>query len=500
MGFWKAAIAGVAVFSLAGIARAEPLVYDWTGFYLGANVGVSAGVTPITQTSTFLPAPPTPPGINNQSTHNLFGVIGGGQLGYNRQFGRFVVGIEGDIQASGQRSDQSCLTFCDFNFMAPAAVQFDDVQQRIPWFATVRPRVGYASGPVLFYVTGGVAIANIRTSYSTTEFTPFSGEASDTRAGAVAGAGIEAALIGNWTAKIEYLYLDFGNLTDTFIYGPAAFPAAFRSDVSGHVVDHIGRVGVNYRFGDPAAPALWWDPAPPPAPLITKGPVIAPVAYSWTGFYLGGNIGYGVGNDPAQENIFGLFGNSNQRFTLVPRGVLGGGQAGYNYQPVQRLVLGVEGDYQAADQRDTACFSWCPPVPLATPTTYSQSMNWFATARARAGVTAGPALFYVTGGGAWTRVNTTGTNLNSISAGGVTTIFTGTGSFADNLSGWTAGFGAEGAIAGRWTAKVEYLYMDFGSIAHQYPAAIPTNLADPNIHISTRIRDNVFRVGVNYHL
>jgi outer membrane immunogenic protein len=224
----QAAIAvAVATLSLpgaAGGARAADLpipvkaavwpdpVYNWTGFYLGANVGVSAGVTPITQTSTFVGALP-PPGVNNQSTHNLFGAIGGGQLGYNRQFGRFVVGIEGDMQASGQRSDPSCLTFCDFNFATPAAVQFDTVQQRIPWFATVRPRVGYASGPVLFYVTGGIAVANIRTSYSTTELATFSGQASDTRAGAVVGAGIEAALLGNWTAKIEYLYLDFGNVT-----------------------------------------------------------------------------------------------------------------------------------------------------------------------------------------------------------------------------------------------------------------------------------------------
>ena len=503
----KAAIATMAAaLSLAGSARAADLpvkapvwpaaVYDWTGFYLGANAGVSAGVTPITQTSRI---PPALPSVNNQSTDGPFGAIGGGQLGYNRQLGRFVVGIEGDMQASGQRSDPSCLTFCGFNFNNPANVQFDGVQQRIPWFATVRPRVGYASGPVLFYVTGGVAVANIRTSYNTTQLARFSGEASDTRAGAAVGAGIEAALIGNWTVKIEYLYLDFGNLTDTFLYGPAAFPTAIRSDVGGHVVDHLARVGVNYRFGDPAAPAIW-DPTPVPTALITKAAVLPPVAYSWTGFYVGGNVGYSVGNDPAREDIFGLFGNSNERFTLVPRGVLGGGQAGYNYQPISRLVLGVEGDYQLADQRDSACFSWCV-IPPNTPTTYSQSLNWFATARGRAGVTAGPALFYVTGGGAWTRVSTTGTQLNSITnINGVTTIFTGTGSFSDNLSGWTAGFGAEGAIAGRWTAKVEYLYMDFGSIAHQFPAAIPAGLADPNVHITTRVRDNVFRVGANYHL
>src|ERR1019366_1929426 len=83
-------------------------LYNWTGFYLGANAGVSAGVAPLTQTSAF---PPFPPSINNQSTHDAFGAIGGLQAGYNRQVGKVVWGLEGDVQLSGQRSDPSCLTF-----------------------------------------------------------------------------------------------------------------------------------------------------------------------------------------------------------------------------------------------------------------------------------------------------------------------------------------------------------------------------------------------------
>ena len=462
-------------------------VYDWTGFYLGGNAGVSAGVAPLTQTSAFVPFPPD---INNQSTHTAFGAIGGLQAGYNRQTGKVVWGIEGDVQVSGQRSDPSCLTFCDFNFAAPGAIQFDSIAQRIPWFATLRGRVGYAAGPTLFYLTAGAAFADIKTTYSTTELATFSGTVSNNRVGFVVGGGIEAALSGNWTAKIEYLYMDFGPTNANFPYSvpggglgpPGPFPIL--SQVFGNVSDHILRAGVNYRFGDPLrANAAMAAPIPP-------------TAYNWSGFYAGGNLGYGVGRNPAAENIFGLFGQSNEVFTLAPHGVVGGIQAGYNFMALNWLALGVEGDYQLSDQRDTACFSWCVG---GTPTIYSQSLHWFATARGRIGVATGPALFYLTGGGAWTTVGTTASQTNSITTIAGTTFFTGSGSFSDQKSGWTAGGGAEGALDGNWTVKVEYLYLDFGSIAHLYPAAIATNLADPNIHISTRVRDNIFRVGLNYH-
>jgi outer membrane immunogenic protein len=465
-------------------------VYNWTGFYLGGNAGVSAGVAPLTQTSAV---PPFPAGINNQSTHDAFGAVGGLQAGYNRQIGKVVWGIEGDVQLSGQRSDPSCLTFCDFNFQTPTQIQFDSVAQRIPWFATLRGRFGYAAGPTLFYLTAGAAFADIKTTYGTTELATFNGTISDRRAGLAVGGGIEAAVSGNWTARIEYLYLDFGSVNETFRYnapgggfGPPG-PIPIVSVVSGNVSDHILRAGVNYRFGDPLQAN---------AAMPSNAPLIPPAAYNWSGFYAGGNFGYGVGRDPTTENIFGVFGNGNQVFTLVPHGVAGGIQAGYNFMQLNWLALGIEADYQLSDQRDTACFSWCVG---GTPTTYSQSLRWFATARGRIGVAAGPALFYLTGGGAWTTVATTASQTNSITTIAGTTFFTGSGSFSDQKSGWVAGAGAEGALGGNWTAKIEYLYMDFGSIAHLYPAAIATNLADPNIHFSSKVRDNIFRAGLNYH-
>ena len=458
-------------------------IYNWSGFYIGANAGVSAGVTPIVQTTAF---PPFPPDVVNTSTHDPFGAIGGLQAGYNLQSSNWVLGIEGDVQLSGQRSDPTCLSFCSFNFQSPANVQFDSVNQRIPWFATLRGRIGFTSGPLLFYGTAGGAFADIHTSFSTTNVVHLSAEASDQRAGLAVGGGIEAALTGNWTAKVEYLYLDYGVVTDNFT--PPGFPSPL-TVVSGRVVDHVARAGVNYRFGAPV-------PVATAGLMPTKARPITPAVYDWNGIYIGGNLGYSVGRDAAHEDIFGLFGNGSQRFMLVPRGAVGGAQVGYNYVPTPWLLLGVEADYQLADQRNTACFTWC--IATSGSSTYSQSLDWFATARGRAGVVAGPALFYATAGGSWTKVSTTGTQVNTLTAGGVTTFFTSTGSFSDQRTGWAVGGGIEGAIGAGWTAKVEYLYLDFGTITNLFPST-GFNLADPNVHISTNIRDNVFRGGLNYH-
>jgi outer membrane immunogenic protein len=228
------------------------------------------------------------------------------------------------FRSRSQKSDPSCLTFCYFNFLTPANLQFYGVTQRIPWFATLRGRIGVNTGPLLFYATGGGALANIKTTYGTNELARFTGEAADRRVGLALGGGIEAMLTGNWTAKVEYLFLNSGVVSDTFTYQtPGGFgpPATAFSVVSGRVVDHVVRAGLNYRFGDPA-------PVAAPALMPTKAPPIAPVAYDWNGFYIGGNLGYSVGRDAASEDIFGLFGNSDERFMLVPRGAIGGGQIG----------------------------------------------------------------------------------------------------------------------------------------------------------------------------
>ena len=445
-------------------AYARGPVYDWTGFYAGVNVGYGAASDPVNMTFT----PATDGG--EHPTIAPDGFIGGGQLGYNFQAGRVVFGIEGDIQASAL-AQSICTNFCrpGFDF---------GVTQELPWFATVRGRVGYAAGPALFYGTAGAAFTSVRTSLTSVApgFPDVAGTFNDTKTGWAAGGGVEAMLGGHWTAKAEYLYMDFGAVTHA-IYparlGPA-FPTTFPIDIR----EHVFRVGLNYLFSDPASGAATARQSNAYAMMPT-----ALQAYRWSGFYVGGNLGAGVGHGPAEVGYVG--GTLHDQTNFAARALNGGLQAGVNWQ-VDRLVLGFEGDIQLNDQRQKDCFAFC--VPMNT-TTFETRLPWFSTLRARFGYAAGPLLVYGTAGAALGRVDT---NFQVFDTG----VFVAGGAFSETRSGWTAGAGVEGALSERWTAKAEYLYLDLGSVGH----AMLDNGSGDIDHFSTTIRDHIFRVGLNYRV
>src|SRR5690606_27219062 len=119
------------------------------------------------------------------------------QLGFNVQTGRFVWGLEGDLSWSD--IDGSVGNTTDFT-----------LDTDINWLATLRGRVGLASGPALFYVTGGFAFADVDTSYSIDN--DWSGSKSETKTGWTVGGGLELMLTQNWTMKAEYLYIDLGSI------------------------------------------------------------------------------------------------------------------------------------------------------------------------------------------------------------------------------------------------------------------------------------------------
>jgi outer membrane immunogenic protein len=453
---------------------APATVYSWTGFYAGINFGGSAGADSVFQ-RTYLG---TQLDITNQSTHSPFGGIGGLQAGYNSQFGNLVLGVEADAQVSGQKSRESCLTYCEL------PLQFDKVSQALPWFATVRARFGYAAGPVLFFVTGGAAFTRVDTSYSTNNVGNFSGTLHTSRTGYAAGAGIEAALAGNWTAKAEYLYLDFGNVTSSAVY-PDNFGGGFivTTPITSSVRDHIFRVGLNYAFSNRAAPVY-----APPA-MVTKAPVAVATVYNWTGFYVGGNVGYSVGRGETSRIGLGNIVDETEKMELVTRGVIGGAQAGFNWQS-GNWVAGVEGDYQFADQKDSARFNVIGNISFST---IDQRLAWFATGRGRVGYAAGPALFYATGGVAFTEIKTNAALVNTVSGNSGA-------AFTNSRTGWVAGAGIEGVLTGNWTLKAEYLYMDFGTFTDLFAGAPALgNLRDPNLRLVSHVRDNIARVGLNYH-
>jgi len=208
-------VAGAA--SAADLARPAPMPYypkaaiveppfSWTGFYLGINGGGAFGSS----------------SWDSTGSRNISGGLVGGTLGYNYQFGQAVVGVEGDI-------DWADINGTTTN-ACPAGCKTGD-----SWLATVRGRLGYAAGRFMPFVTGGAAFGDIRAS------SPAFAGASSSQAGWTLGGGLEAALTTNWTAKVEYLYVDLGSFNCGLNCGVTA-----TNNVSFHT--NLLRAGVNYKF------------------------------------------------------------------------------------------------------------------------------------------------------------------------------------------------------------------------------------------------------------
>ena len=156
--------------------------------------------------------------------YNWAGLYFGGTAGYNWQVGKAVFGIEGDLNWSGLQGANTS-TPC------PLGCTTSDT-----WLSTVRGRVGYAFDRFMPYITGGLAVGDIRAA------TPGFTGGTSTNAGWTVGAGLEVALPGNWSAKAEYLRVDLGGFNCGS--GCGLSPA---DNVSLH--ENVFRAGVDYHFG-----------------------------------------------------------------------------------------------------------------------------------------------------------------------------------------------------------------------------------------------------------
>jgi outer membrane immunogenic protein len=260
-------IAGVAFASLFAVTNASAAdlpayskapavaaVYDWTGYYLGTNVGYSLGTASTNGTRTSTVAPTSLP-LTDSST--IKGIIGGGQLGYNWQRGSWVYGLEGDIQFSNENATGNVCTAVG----CPAGSFMFTRDYKLDWFGTARGRIGYLPAErILLYATGGLAYGSFSGSSlfgvqgaNAVDF----GSWSKVQAGWTVGVGAEAALGNNWSFKVEYLYMDLGNVggsSATVVVPAGAAPGSTTSYVfNTKFTDNIVRVGLNYKFGGPAA-------------------------------------------------------------------------------------------------------------------------------------------------------------------------------------------------------------------------------------------------------
>jgi outer membrane immunogenic protein len=245
------------------------------------------------------------------------------------------------------------------------------------------------------------------------------------------------------------------------------------------------------------------------ADLPVKAPVYkAPEpVFTWTGFYAGLNIGYSAGdvNNSTTIDRFltglplpGVLNGTNSARSAV-NGMIGGGQFGYNWQ-ITNWLVGLEADFQGSDQHgwsSTTCLA-CSDDGTNIVTTLNEHLDWFGTVRGRAGFLVSPELlFYATGGLAYGHVNVTGSATGNFNL--TTVALPGTSS---TRAGWTVGAGTEWHLTGAWTAKVEYLYMDLGTVnAGPVPLLgiiVPVR-TEAGLSYSSHFTDNIVRAGINYH-
>ena len=207
-----------------------------------------------------------------------------------------------------------------------------------------------------------------------------------------------------------------------------------------------------------------------PKPVYRAPPPVVVAAYNWSGFYIGGNVGYGTGDVSANGWGEGLSKSFNGWFA--------GGQLGWNWQAVgSPWVWGFEADWQGADFESDFTLA----NGFVNGSGFSR-LNWFATARGRVGYAWDRVMFYTTGGFAWAE--------NEIGISGLVE----TKSFTH--TGWTIGAGLEWALVNNWTVKLEYLFLDFGSKEY-FPNTINgLNINDLGFNADADI--HTIKLGLNY--
>ena len=246
-------------------------------------------------------------------------------------------------------------------------------------------------------------------------------------------------------------------------------------------------------------------------PVKAPPPVLAPVL-TWTGFYAGLNGGYSFGRSSRELNFVTATGAA-----IIPaggvvttggtdlEGGLFGGQIGYNWQTAN-WVWGFETDIQWANQRGSATFvcpalgcvpglGLLPPGVTGTAAVVDQKLEWFGTARGRAGFLVTPtALLYATGGLAYGSLQSN-VLLTGFNAAGAPLAATFGGS--NTRVGWTVGGGVEWKFRPGWSAKIEYLYMELENTSNNVFLTSPAGTGI-GANLTSRVTDNIIRGGFNY--
>jgi outer membrane immunogenic protein len=331
--------------------------------------------------------------------------------------------------------------------------------------------VGYVTGPSLLYVTGGAAFVQLEDKFGGCApgflcATSPPASLTTTKTGWAAGGGLETKLSRNWSQKTEYLFVDAGRSEFQSNQGNLP-PASFKNQF------HVIKTGINYAFGGPAEAF----------PLFNR--TMLPTDHNWAGFYLGVNAGGGLTTSRLTSNAVDSD-TSRGDNDFSGKGFAGGVQAGYNVMGLLRpnWFVGVEADIGYLGIK-TSHTDWDDVVFMG------QTTNWYSTVRGRIGTTTGPALLYATAGAAFVSVRDEFSST-------VVELPTTNNAHYEVKTGWTLGGGTEVALDARWSAKLEYLYINSGKSRPSFsgveggaPFTVATDVTN---------RFHVIRAGLNYSL
>lgn len=429
----------------------------FSGAYFGGNAGAVAYTAIRRDTDEYSVVP-------GEYSANTFGGTAGIQAGYDWQSCNKVFGIVADWSWADTQTTAQLL-------LDQPITRFS-VQSRMDWFSTLRARAGLAVNDTLFYVTGGVAAARIKSTLTANITTTITEQHSfgETRWGLVGGVGAEFALWNNWSLNTELLYMQFEKSNDTFFSPDSAANYTFENNDS----LWVGRVGLNYRWDNPRASYASAN-AGGAAPFNPCGPS------RFNGGYIGGNAGV-VSYTALRQDRDGLLGTIGD-FSASTTGFTAGAQLGWDWQSCNKL-LGVVADWNWGDVETTARLD--PSRPTFDRSTEG-NMHWFGTLRARAGLVVDDALIYVTGGVAAAKIDSTYSNRVPGDANEQH-------SFSDTRWGLTGGVGVEFALRDNWSLNTELLYLQFRKNTDTFRSV------DQGQNLSFEGHDSVWvsRVGLNY--
>ena len=443
----------------------------WNGFYAGIHGGVGAftGTAMDWDRDTFS----NPDGDINL---NGFAGLAGGQVGYNHQIGHVVWGLEGDMAWTG------------FSEGREFDLRDNYVKAQMDWLATLRGRLGVASGNGMAYVTGGLALAQLSSlwwfndgadpdppvpcSIDDDENIAWNG----VQPGLVAGAGVEARLSERLSLKGEYLCLRMAD--KNVVYDNTADGNGADQDIDfGHSA-HLFRLGLNAHLN----------------PMALEGEDSVGLN-AWNGFYAGLHGGGGAFTGTAMDWDTGVFDGPDGDIDVNGFAGLAGGQVGYNYQ-TGHVVWGLEGDMAWTGFSEGRTFKMRTYFKDGLSDNYVKAqMDWLATLRGRLGVATGNGMAYVTGGLALARVRHCANDYWSHRAN--FRLDPCSSELVENIAwdgvqpGLVAGAGAEARISERLSLKGEYLYLH---MADKNVVYIPAN----NKNIDFGNNAHLIRVGLNF--